>query len=131
VTDPRANVGLSQRDTLTSNDEAPAKCCGGSLGQFRILHCQQFEWCLEAWQQHHSLGPFATLGPAVQVDGVNLRERNVAVAEQVGDGGLGSTEILALSEMRVQYRERCLGAPMMIVCYVGSTLIGNNLFRPS
>jgi hypothetical protein len=89
----------------------------GRLGQFRILHCQQFEWRLEGWQLHHSPCPFGDVRPAVQVEGANLRKRNVAVAEQVGNGGLCSTEIVALSEMRVQYRERCVGAPMMIVCY--------------
>src|SRR5258708_7397840 len=80
-----------------------------------VLHGQQCEGRVETRERRYSLGPGGHVGPALQIERANLRKGNVAIAEQIRDGGFGSTEIGAISKVRVQYRQRRLGTPAMVV----------------
>ena len=85
------------------------------LGKFGVLHCQQREGRLEIRQRRHPLGPTSHICMAGQVEPANFSEGYIAIAEQVRDGRLSGTEIVAIGEVSIQHRQCGLGTLSMIV----------------
>jgi hypothetical protein len=86
-----------------------------TLQDFGVLHCQQCERRFETRQRGQSLSPSDDVRPAMQVERADFGKGYIAVAEQIRNGWLGSTEIAPMSELGVQYRQRRLSTSAMVI----------------